>query len=327
MNSLGRIFRVSVFGESHGDGAGVLIDGCPAGIDFPLDFVKEELQRRRPGAVGTTARCEQDIPIIKSGIFEGKTTGAPILIFFENKDVQSHLYNPDIPRPGHADMTAQQKYHGYNDYRGGGHFSGRLTVGLVAAGALAKTILSSVVIEAKIDSIAGHKEGFNKIILKAQQDGDSVGGIIECCVKGLPVGLGEPFFDSTESLISHAIFSIPGIKAIEFGAGFRCSEMLGSEYNDSIVGCKGSMSTNYSGGINGGISNGNDIVFRVAVRPTPSIAKNQDTINLKTGHKTVLSTSGRHDSCIVVRMPVIVEAVTAIVLADLMRTDGFNRHS
>ena len=313
MNKFGSLFNVSVFGESHGESVGVVIDGCPAGVDFPYDLMKEDLKRRQGGKKGTTERCEKDRLIVKSGVFEEKTTGAPILIMFNNEDVRSADYEKikNTPRPGHADMTAKQKFNNCNDYRGGGHFSGRLTVGIVAAGALAKTILKDIIIEAKV---------INKITIDPD---DSVGGLVECRVKNVPVGLGEPFFNSVESLISHAVFSIPGIKGIEFGVGFDCISMRGSEYNDEIIDVNGKTKTNHSGGINGGITNGNDIIFRVAVRPTASIAKPQKTINLETSKTTDITIEGRHDSCIALRMPVILEATTAIVLTDLFLKSNY----
>ncbi|MBU0591730.1 chorismate synthase [Candidatus Micrarchaeota archaeon] len=321
MNTIGRLFRTSIFGESHGNVIGMLIDGCPAGIKISENEFTVDLDRRKSGANGTTARKEADVPLVKSGLFKGKTTGAPICIMFENKNVDSAQYErlKDTPRPGHADMVAMQKFCGSNDYRGGGHFSGRLTAPLVAAGVVAKKIITPIKIEAKLIEIHGSKneDGMEKEINNAIRDGESVGGIIECRVNGLPVGLGEPFFDSFESLLSHAIFSIPGIKGIEFGAGFGCAEMLGSEFNDEILTANGKTKTNNAGGINGGITNGNELVFRVAIRPTASISKEQKTINLKTGKQTGIKIEGRHDACIALRTPVIVEAVTAIVLADL----------
>lgn len=318
MNSFGRVFRVSIFGESHGDGVGVVIDGCPAGLSLTTDLFVSDLARRMSGAEGTTARKEPDIPMIKSGLFNGKTTGAPILIAFENRDVKSGDYDEirRLPRPGQADFTAFRKYGGYNDYRGGGHFSGRLTVGLVAAGVLGKAVISPVHVEARLIRVGGSEE-ITDTVRQATAEGDSVGGIVECRATGLPIGLGEPFFDSVESLISHMVFSIPGIKGIEFGAGFASASMRGSQCNDPILTAEGRTSTNNAGGINGGITNGNDLLFRVAVRPTATIARSQQTIDLETGEPAELRARGRHDACIALRMPVIVEATAAIVLADL----------
>ncbi|MEQ8192080.1 MAG: chorismate synthase [Candidatus Eremiobacterota bacterium] len=319
MNTFGRNFRISIFGESHGERVGVVIDGCPPGISVEENDFIPDLMRRRSGNKGTTDRKEADFPLFRSGIFNGKTTGTPILIVFENKDISSVDYEriKDTPRPGHADMVAWQKFKDFHDYRGGGHFSGRLTVALVAAGVIARKILKTVKINATVLEIGGSKD-FDGVLEKAIAEGDSLGGIIECIVTELPPGLGEPFFDSMESVLSHIIFSIPGIKAIEFGSGFNCSKMSGSEYNDEIINIEGKTKTNHSGGINGGISNGNDIIFRVAVRPTASIKKPLMTVDLTTGEPAEIIAGGRHDACIALRMPVIVEAVTAIVLADFM---------
>jgi chorismate synthase len=319
MNSFGRVFRISIFGESHGECVGILLDGCPAGLPLVIEEFQEDLDRRRGGRPGTTPRAEKDIPLIKSGLLKGTTTGAPILILFENQDVRSTDYE-DIryrPRPGHADFTAYEKYSGFNDYRGGGHFSGRLTAGLVAAGVIAKKVLGSVGVKAALTE-AGGSQDIDKAVMAAMEANDSIGGIVECTVGGLPVGLGEPFFDSLESLVSHIVFAIPAVKGIEFGAGFLSARMRGSECNDEIIDRSGRTRTNNAGGINGGITNGNDVCFRVAVKPTSSIARTQRTIDLRTGEAAELTVAGRHDACIALRVPVIVEAATAIVLADLM---------
>lgn len=319
MNSFGRLFRISIFGESHGECVGVLIDGCPAGLPLaPADFAAD-LKRRQPGLPGTTARRETDAPLIESGVLNRKTNGAPLLIFFENKDVRSKDYASysETPRPGHADFVALQKFGGFADLRGGGHFSGRLTVGLVAAGVVAKKLIAPASVEAKLISASG-SENIEDAVRAAQKDGDSVGGIIEARATRLPIGLGEPFFDSVESVLSHLIFAIPGVKGIEFGAGFAAAGMLGSGYNDVIINAKGKTKTNHSGGINGGLTNGNDLVFRIAVRPTASIAREQETINLRTGRAAKIAVRGRHDACIALRMPVIVEAAAAAALADLL---------
>jgi chorismate synthase len=319
MNSFGRLFRMSIFGESHGECVGVLIDGCPAGLPLaPADFASD-LKRRQPGLPGTTARRETDAPLIESGVLNRKTDGAPLLILLENKDVRSKDYASysETPRPGHADFVALQKFGGFADLRGGGHFSGRLTVGLVAAGVVAKKLIAPASVEARLIS-AGGSEKIGDAVRAAQESGDSVGGIIEARAMRLPVGLGEPFFDSVESVLSHLIFAIPGVKGIEFGAGFAAAGRLGSEYNDVIMNAKGKTRTNHSGGINGGLTNGNDLVFRIAVRPTASIAREQETINLRTGRATKIAVRGRHDACIALRMPVIVEAAAAVALADLL---------
>lgn len=318
MNNFGRLFRVSIFGESHGRSAGILIDGCPAGLPLSENEFLHDLERRKSGAKGTTKRREPDKPLIKTGIMDGKTTGAPILILFKNSDIDSSAYEEMryTPRPGHADFTAFQKYGGFNDYRGGGHFSGRLTVGLVAAGVIAKKLIAPAKVEAEVIEIGGSQE-IEKTLDDALRKRDSIGGILSCRVVGLPIGLGEPFFDSVESLISHMVFSIPAVKGIEFGAGFAAGTMQGSYYNDEILNLQGQTKTNNTGGINGGLTNGNDLLFRVAVRPTASIPQPQSTIDMRNGKTATLSVRGRHDVCIALRVPVIIEAVTAIVLADL----------
>lgn len=319
MNTFGRIFKVSIFGESHGKAVGVLVDGCPAGIELNEKDFSDDLKRRKGGGYGKTERIEEDRPIILSGVFNGRTTGAPIMVIFENKNVRPADYEAlkNLPRPGHADFVAFKKYGGFSDYRGGGHFSGRLTVGLVGAGVIAKKVTTPVRYRAEVMEVGGSSE-IGKPIREAKQNGDSVGGIVECVIENVPAGLGEPFFDSVESLLSHIVFSIPGIKGIEFGAGFTAARMRGSEYNDEIINIAGRTATNNAGGINGGITNGNSVVFRVAVRPTASILKKQKTINLETGKEEEISVKGRHDVCIALRFPVILEAVSAIVFADLM---------
>jgi len=326
MNTFGRLFRVCIFGESHGECVGAVIDGCPAGLALvPADFAAD-LERRAGGAKGATARKEADVPLIKSGVFNGKTTGAPITILFENNDVRSEDYEKlkDTPRPGHADLVARMKYGGHNDYRGGGHFSGRLTVALVAAGVIAKKLLRPMKIEAEVSEAGGVKDSkaIGKAIDAALADGDSVGGIVECRVDGVPTGLGEPFFDSMESLLGHAVFAIPAVKGIEFGAGFASAGMRGSECNDDILTVVGKTKTNNAGGINGGITNGNELMFRVVVKPASSIAKEKRTVYLKTGKETAISVGGRHDACIALRVPPVLEAATAIVLADMMLMEG-----
>jgi len=478
MNTFGRIFRVTLFGESHGPVVGVSIDGCPAGLPLAEDDFTTDLERRKGGLQkGTTPRKEDDKPIFITGYFNGKTTGAPLTILFENKNTRSSDYDKikSVPRPGHADFVAHKKFGGNEDYRGGGHFSGRLTVCLVAAGVVAKKILNltpgpspkergeketgyltntseqwkflkdyakqnrkntteaeeklwqevrnrqlkgfkfrrqhpvkgyipdfvcleqkliveidggyhntdeqkrldkfradwleengyrmvrvsndevlnnllfvlekisnafkyqniaepnspsplerelegEVSIEAKIIEIAGEKK-IDAGLQKAIDAKDSVGGIVECTVKGFPVGLGEPFFDSVESVISHAAFSIPAIKGIEFGAGFHAAKMFGSEHNDAIVDASGKTKTNHAGGVVGGITNGNDLVFRVVVKPTSSTPKEQQSWNWQTGQVEKFSVKGRHDLCIALRVPPVLEAVTAIGLADLFLSE------
>ncbi len=319
MNSFGTIFKISIYGESHGNQVGVLIDGCPAGLAISEDDFSDDLLRRKSGAKGTTPRIEEDKPIIVSGVFNGYTTGAPILISFQNKNVKSEDYKDlfSFPRPGHADFTAKMKYGGFNDFRGGGHFSGRLTLGLVAAGVIAKKLINPVSVKAKLIE-AGGEANVEKAIDNALKNEDSIGGIVECIAEDVSVGLGEPFFNSVESVLSHIVFSIPAIKGIEFGSGFSSAKMFGSEHNDQLIDASGKTITNFAGGINGGITNGNPLIFRVAVKPTSSISKAQQTVNLSTGQKEELKVTGRHDVCIALRIPVVLEAVTAIVIADLM---------
>lgn len=320
MNSFGRIFRVNVFGESHGASVGVNIDGVPAGIPLQQDDFLPDLERRKGGARGTTPRKEEDLPFLKSGVFNDHTTGAPITILFENNNTRSTDYEKlrEFPRPGHADFVAAKKFGGFEDYRGGGHFSGRLTLNLVAAGVIAKKVLGSdITVMATLKEVGGFadpEQGLEAAIAAK----DSVGGIVECVVEGLPIGLGEPFFDSVESCIAHAAFSIPAIKGIEFGAGFAAARMKGLEHNDPIIDASGKTATNNAGGIVGGITNGNPLVFRVAVKPTSSTPKEQQTLNIKSGEVETFSVKGRHDLCIALRVPVVLEAVTAMVLADLM---------
>lgn len=318
MNSFGTILRLSIFGESHGNGIGIIIDGAPPGIEFSSKDMEEDMARRRSGARGTTPRQESDIPEILSGIYNNKTTGAPITILFRNSNTRSKDYDKfrDTPRPGHADFTAMTKYKGYSDPRGGGHFSGRITLGIVAAGALAKKILPTMKINSQIIEIGGEKN-YAHVLEKMIEEKDSAGGIVEVTATGIPAGIGEPFFNSMESCLSHLVFSIPAVRGIEFGAGFESARIKGSQSNDPIISTDGKTSSNNAGGINGGITNGNDLIFRVAVKPTSSIGKVQETINLKTGVMEKLEIEGRHDSCIVLRTPVIFEACAAIAAADL----------
>lgn len=322
MNSFGKVFRVSVFGESHGSAIGVLIDGCPPGIRLSPDVFMQDLSRRRSGAKGTTPRSETDIPDILSGVFNGITTGAPLMLMTRNSDRRPGDYDEfrNIPRPGHADYTAAVKYSGFADMRGSGHFSGRITWGLVAAGVIAKNILQPSLVTAKLISAGGIGD-IEKAVSNALSEGDSIGGIIECRISDPHKALGEPFFYPVESAISHAVFAIPAVKGIEFGSGFRAASMRGSEHNDSFVDETGKTLTNNAGGINGGITNGNEIVFRVAVKPTSSIAVKQQTFDFARKEMTWLNVKGRHDACIALRTPVIVEAAAAIALADLLMID------
>ncbi len=319
MNSFGHIFRIHIFGESHGECVGITIDGCPAGLLLSVDDFVADIERRKPGAKGTTPRKEDDIPQIKTGLFNGKTTGSPLTILFENNNTRSADYEKlrAVPRPGHADFVASKKFGGFEDYRGSGHFSGRLTVCLVAAGVIAKKILNNIKVNASILEIGGEAD-LEKGLQKAINAKDSIGGIIECKVNGLPTGLGEPFFDSAESLISHAVFAIPAVRAIEFGTGFTAAKMFGSQHNDSIEDSSGKTFTNHAGGIVGGLTNGNELVFRIAIKPTSSTPKEQQTLNTETDSVENFSVKGRHDLCIALRVPVVLEAVTAFVLADLL---------
>lgn len=325
MNSFGKNFKVQIFGQSHGEFVGITIDGIPPGISVLAEDFHDDIERRKPGARGTTPRKEADEPQIISGVFKDRTSGAPMTILFANQNTRSADYEKHhpFPRPGHADFVASEKFRGFEDYRGGGHFSGRLTVNLVAAGVVAKKVIGhylpgrNVVVESEILEVAGEREikaGLDKAV-KAR---DSVGGIIECRVKNLPVGIGEPFFDSAESVISHIIFAVPAIKGIEFGAGFAAARMFGSQHNDAITDEKGTTATNHAGGINGGITNGNDLVFRVVVKPTSSTPKDQQTLNKETGNVETFSVKGRHDLCIALRAPVVIEAAAAIAIADLL---------
>ncbi|MCS7072951.1 MAG: chorismate synthase [Bacteroidia bacterium] len=324
MNWFGNQFRLSIFGESHGTSVGIVIDGCPAGLSLQPEDFEADLERRKGNhQKGTTPRKEADIPLIESGIFQGKTTGTPILLRFLNENIRSQDYEQflTIPRPGHADWTAMVKFGGYQDYRGGGHFSARLTTGLVAAGVIAKKLIPTVNILAQVIEVAGEKN-IDIGLQKAIEAKDSVGGIVECRVQGVPAGLGEPYFDSLESLLAHGLFSIPAVRGIEFGTGFAATKLFGSQHNDAIIHTDGTTATNHAGGIVGGISNGNEIVFRLAFKPTASTPKPQTSLNLQTGSLETFSIKGRHDLCVALRAPVIVEAVTAIVLVDCLLMQG-----
>lgn len=344
MNTFGRKFRVSIFGESHGELIGIVMDGVPAGLELaPEDFEKDIL-RRKSGAKGTTPRIEADLPHIVNGVYEGHTTGAPLTIIFNNTNTHSSDYSlfAAMPRPGHADLTAALKWDDCQDPRGGGHFSGRLTLPVVAAGVVAKKILSDATmldetpcntVSARIVELGGLStslertggelemtdgipEQWQTAIDQAIKEGDSLGAVIECVVPDIDPGYGEPFWDSVESMIAHAVFAIPGVRGIEFGDGFEAARMNGSEHNDPI-GEDGRPTKNGAGGLNGGITNGAPVVFRVAFKPTSSIRKPQTTFNFQTGEMDTLEVPGRHDVCFALRAPVVVEAMTAIVLADL----------
>ena len=322
MNSFGNNFKVSIFGESHGTGIGIVVDGVRAGISLCTEDLMADILRRKSGAKGTTPRVEADEPEFLSGVFEGHTTGSPIAIIFRNGNTRSSDYEAlkAVPRPGHADYVAGVKWDGFNDPRGGGHFYGRITLPVVAAGVIAKK-MSGMDFSAELIEIGGEtdKARWSELLDRTSKEGDSIGGIVECTVSGVPAGLGEPFFDSAEALLSHAMFSIPGVRGVEFGDGFAAARMKGSEHNDPLVLEDGAVRTvkNGAGGINGGITNGAQIKFRVAFKPTASICREQKTLNVKTGEMVSLNVPGRHDVCFALRTPVIVEAMAAIVLADL----------
>ncbi len=337
MNTFGRKYRVSIFGESHGEFIGVILDGVPAGLELSEKDFEQDIQRRKSGAKGTTPRIEADQPCIVSGIFEGHTTGAPLTVIFRNTNTHSDDYSlfAAMPRPGHADLTAALKWDDCQDPRGGGHFSGRLTLPIVAAGVVAKKILKDATIldetpctevNARIIELGGipcarqtdeMPEEWQQAIDQAIKEGDSLGAVVECEVPNVDPGYGEPFWDSVEAMIAHAVFSIPGVRGIEFGDGFKAASMKGSEHNDPI-GEDGRPTKNGAGGSNGGITNGAPICFRVAFKPTSSIRKAQQTFNFQTGEMDALEIPGRHDVCFALRAPVVVEAMTAIVLADLV---------
>ena len=337
MNTFGRKFRVTIFGESHGEAIGVVLDGVPAGLDLCEADFERDLLRRKSGAKGTTPRLESDKPQILSGVFEGHTTGAPLAILFRNENTKSKDYSQfaAMPRPGHADLTAALRWDDCNDPRGGGHFSGRMTLPVVAAGVVAKKILADATIldetlcsevNARIVELGGIEilrcaqddmsAEWQEAIEKAMKDGDSLGAVVECCVPNIDPGYGEPFWDSVESQIAHAVFAIPGVRGVEFGDGFKAAAMKGSEHNDPI-GPDARPIKNGAGGVNGGLTSGAPIVFRVAFKPTASISCAQQTFNFETGEMDTLQVKGRHDACFALRCPVIVEAMTAIVLADL----------
>ncbi|MBQ3245617.1 MAG: chorismate synthase [Bacteroidales bacterium] len=340
MNTIGRKFRISIFGESHGELIGVVMDGVPAGLELSEADFEQDILRRKSGAKGTTPRIEADLPKIVSGIYEGHTTGAPLTVTFQNTDTHSSDYElfAAMPRPGHADLTAALKWDDCQDPRGGGHFSGRLTLPVVAAGVVAKKILTDATIldetpftgvSARIVELGGKilhfvqndngkmPEEWQEAIDEAIKEGDSLGAVIECVVPNIDPGYGEPFWDGLEAVLAHAIFSIPGVRGLEFGDGFEAARMKGSKHNDPI-GEDGRPLKNGAGGANGGITNGAPISFRVAFKPTSSIRKAQQTFNFQTGEMDTLEVPGRHDVCFALRAPVVVEAMTAITLADLV---------
>lgn len=322
MNHFGRIFQVNIFGESHGSSVGILIDGVKPGIKLEPEDFKKDILRRKSGGLGTTPRIEADEVIIESGVFNNFTTGAPILLRFLNTNTKSKDYSNLVtqPRPSHADFVANKKFEGFNDYRGGGAFSGRLTLGLVAAGVVAKKMIPGVSFKTSLINLGGCDDPskFSEILTKTTEAHDSIGGIVSLSATGIPVGLGEPYFDSLESTISHLLFSVGGVKGVEFGIGFDGIGLCGSKFNDLIIDEFGNTKTNHNGGINGGISNGNPIEIRVMVKPTPSIGVPQKTYNFKDHKITDLLIEGRHDAAIIVRAMVVLEACLAIALADAM---------
>ena len=349
-NTFGQYISVTLFGESHGAEIGAVIDGIAPGIKIDNDKISEMMARRRPEGRMSTARCEKDALRIVSGVFDGYTTGTPICVIIPNTDTRSNDYGKlkDLPRPSHADYTAFLKYHGFADYRGGGHFSGRLTAPLVAAGAIIISALENkgIKIRTHIASLAGIKDDpfdpitpetdavrtdfpvineekgaeMRGVILNAARDGDSVGGVLETAVVGMPGGVGEPWFDTVEGQLAYAMFSIPAVKGFEFGSGFGITELRGSEANDSLKMDGGRIvtSTNHSGGVNGGITNGMPLIFRTAIKPTPSIYKEQSTVDLSNGTDEKLLIEGRHDPAIIHRAAVVVESMTALTLADML---------
>ena len=347
-NSFGNAINISLFGESHGAGVGVLIDGIAPGIKVDEDFIAQQLTLRRPKEKISTARREPDEYIIQSGVFNGYTTGAPLCIFIPNTDTRSRDYTPDLPRPSHADFTAHEKYHGFEDYRGGGHFSGRLTAAIVAAGAIVIPALREmgIYIGTCINQIArigisdiptdkdtllaisesdyGLIDDYAIAMMKdtveiAAKDGDSIGGILETAIIGLPTGLGEPWFDGVESQIARAVFGVPAVKEISFGAK-DIAIMNGSSANDQFIINNGKITTatNNSGGIQGGITNGMPVIFRTTIKPTPSISQTQMTVNMSTGEEVDLNIKGRHDPCIVPRARIVIDSIAALVVADML---------
>ena len=350
-NVYGNSISVTLFGESHGEQIGAVIDGLAPGIEVNMEFIHKQLELRKPQGKISTKRVEADEPHIVSGVFEGKTTGTPLCILFENQNTKSKDYSKtkDLMRPGHADFTAIEKYHGFADYRGGGHFSGRITTPIVAAGAILIQALQKKGIyigshiqkcgpieDKKFTDYETEIAKVNELVfpvldedvakniyaymVQAAEEGDSVGGILETVVTGVPSGVGEPWFDTMESMLAHALFSVPAVKGVEFGEGFRFADMKGSEANDAFEMKDGKVvtKTNHNGGINGGITNGMPIRFQTVVKPTPSIYKKQETVNMATMENEVMQIQGRHDPAIIPRARVVVDSMTAIVLADML---------
>ena len=352
-NTFGNSVSVTLFGESHGKAIGVVIDGLAPGMTVDTDFISKQLSRRRPQGNISTPRKEKDEFEILSGVFEGKTTGTPLCIMIPNEDKKSADYEATrfLARPSHADFTANAKYHGFEDYRGGGHFSGRITAALVAAGAVVMPTLAEkgIILATHIKNIADvydrdfknteedilsllgasfptlcdkAENEMKQRIEEAKANCDSIGGVLETVVLGMPAGVGEPWFDTVESTLSHILFSIPAVKGVEFGAGFAFADMKGSEANDAFCADDGVVSTktNNNGGVNGGITNGMPIVFKTVIKPTPTIARPQQTINMQTLENAEITAIGRHDPCIVHRAAPVVDAVTALALCDMLAT-------
>lgn len=328
MNTYGENIRITVFGESHGAAVGMVLDGIEAGVELDMDLIKSEMSRRAPGGSElATPRRETDEPAFISGVFDGKTTGAPLCAVINNGDTRSKDYKPNLPRPGHSDLTAHIKFSGHNDYRGGGHFSGRLTAAFVLAGAICRQILTGKGIEigAKIVRVGkvtgdGLDDRMRDEILAARANGDSVGSAVECTVTGIPAGTGGLMFGSMESRIAAMLYAVPGVKGVEFGAGFAFAGMLGSEANDPIRVCEGGIrtETNNSGGINGGITNGMPLVVRAALRPTPSISLEQRTVDLIRMENATLRIEGRHDPCLAPRALPVIESCLAFCVLDAL---------
>ncbi|MBQ2809714.1 MAG: chorismate synthase [Clostridia bacterium] len=348
-NTFGNSIAITIFGESHGEAIGAVLDGLCAGIDIDEEFIRAQLSKRRPQGKTDTPRVENDNFKILSGVFNGKSTGTPISIIIPNENTQSKAYNYGVARPSHADYSAFCKYHGFEDYRGGGHFSGRITAGIVSVGAIAIKALEKIgirigthilkcagVADAEFSSLESDietlgkrafptlsenaEQEMTKLIFEARENGDSVGGVLQTAIIGVPAGVGEPWFDSVESMLSHALFSIGGVKGVEFGAGFALADMKGSEANDAFIydGDRVVTKTNNNGGINGGITNGMPILFNLAVKPTPSISQPQKTINFIENENADLEIRGRHDPAIVRRACVVIDSITALVVADMI---------
>lgn len=320
-NSFGNRLKITIFGASHAAEVGVLVEGVPQGVALPMDAFMADIDRRRPSRCGETPRHEADVPTVEGLDADGRTTGEVLRISFKNSNIRSRDYDHlrRQPRPSHADLVQLRKYGEECDIAGGGMASGRMTVALVAAGVVAKALLQNTTFTTRLVEVGGERDEakFDDIISRAAADGDSVGGIVECRISGISESFGEPFFDSVESVMAHLLFSIPAVKGVEFGDGFESARKRGSERNDMIISELGATYTNNEGGINGGIANGNDIVVRVAIKPTPSIAKEQMTYDFAEGEVRPLIIGGRHDACIARRAAVVVEAMAALALADL----------